>query len=319
MKKIPLGNSGIEISVMGLGCMYFGSKVDDHSSGRLIDLYLEQGGNFLDSANKYASWLPGCAGGESERLIGKWLRQSGTRKKVLLSSKVGFAYGRVPRSLDRNIIISECEQSLKHMGVDCIDLYFAHSFDADTPAEESMEAFYQLKKSGKIRIAGASNYPAWRLEQANVAAEEQGWEGFRCLQQRHSYLEPSLRSDFGNQVVLSPETADYCREQELGIMAYSPLLGGIYGKPEAELPPRYRSLDTEQKLETLHLLSREKEVSPNQLVLAWMLHSDPRIMPVISGSSEAQILENLDSVNISLSQDEMDKLNKPVVIPEKYD
>ncbi len=278
MKKITLGTTGIEISVMGLGTMYFGSNVDERTSFLLMDLYLEHGGNFIDSANKYASWLPGYQGGESESFIGKWLRQSGRHGDLILSSKVGFPYGEVPRSLKKEIIISECEKSLARLGVETIDLYFAHAYDEHTPIEETMEAFYSLKKAGKIRYAGASNFTGWRLEEANSAAASQQWEGYCCLQQRHTYLEPAVRADFGNQLILTPEIADLCRKRELTLMAYS----------------------------------------SNQLVLSWMLHSSPPVIPLVTGSNEHQLKENLEAASVNLTLDDMESLDRPVIEPNKY-
>jgi aryl-alcohol dehydrogenase-like predicted oxidoreductase len=318
MKKTILGKTGVEISMMGLGCMYFGSKVDERTSFRLMDLYVEHGGNFIDSANKYASWLPGFKGGESELLIGKWLSQRGGAGDLLISSKVGFPYGDVPRSLKKELIISECELSLGRLGVECIDLYFAHAYDADTPIEETMEAFYILKKEGKIRYAGASNFMGWRLEGANAAAGTQQWDGFCCLQQRHTFLEPTARADFGNQLILTPEMVDLCRMKDLTLMAYSPLLGGIYGKEGAVIPPQYQSLDARQKLDSLLTLASSTGHSPNQLVLSWMLHSSPPVIPLVTGSSEQQLRENLEAASISLSREQMDSLDHPVTEANKY-
>ncbi len=227
MKKVQLGNTGEEISVAGLGTMYFGSKLDEKTSLRLIDMYVDHGGNFLDSANKYASWLPGFQGGESETIIGKWLKQNPGTSNLLITSKVGFPYGEIPRTLKKEIIISECEISLARLGVETIDIYFAHAYDRETPIEETMEAFFQLKKSGKIRYAGASNYTGWRLEEANHVAQAQGWEGYCCLQQRHTYLDPVSRADFNNQEFLTPEIEDFCLRKNLNIIAYTPLLGRL--------------------------------------------------------------------------------------------
>ncbi len=317
MRKTALGKSGIEISVMGLGTMYFGSKVEERTSFRLMDLYLEHGGNFIDSANKYASWFPGCMGGESERLIGKWLRQQGQNGDLILSSKVGFSYGDIPRSLKKEIIISECELSLGRLGVETIDLYFAHAYDEYTPIEETMEAFYRLKKAGKIRFAGASNYMGWRLEEANGVAASQQWEGYCCLQQRHTYLEPSVRAGFGNQSVLTPEIVDLCTKRKLAIMAYSPLLGGIYGKEGADIPPQYQSLASSQKLASLRELGSDTGYSNNQLVLSWMLHSIPVVIPLVTGSNEQQLKENLEAAAIKLSEEDMEKLDLPVIKANK--
>ena len=318
MKKTKLGKTGIEISVLGLGTMYFGSKVDEQTSFRLMDLYREHGGNFLDSANKYASWLPGCKGGESEMLINKWLKQRGRAADLVIATKVGFSYGDVPRSLKKEIIISECELSLRRLGVECIDLYFAHAYDPFTPIEETMEAFHQLKKAGKIRYVGASNYMDWRLQAANSLAELKDWEEFCCLQQRHTYVEPSIRADFGNQQVLTPGVADLCKERQISLMAYSPLLGGMYGKNEAALPVQYQSLANEQKMTSLRALTTKTPFTANQLVLSWMLHSSPKVIPMVSGSNEKQLKENLEAASISLSSEDMDLLDDPVVEPKTY-
>ena len=148
-------------------------------------------------------------------LIGRWLKQKGRSADLVIASKVGFPYGDIPRSLKKEIIISECELSLQRLGVECIDLYFAHAYDPFTPIEESMEAFYQLKKAGKIRQVGASNFLAWRLEEANSQATSKDWEGFCCLQQRHTYLEPSIRADFGNQQVLTPGRSIFVARERL--------------------------------------------------------------------------------------------------------
>lgn len=141
MHSVFLGKSGAQISCMGLGTIYFGTKVDEHTSFLLLDRYTQSGGSFLDSANKYASWVP------------------------------GFPYGDILRSLKKEIIISECEKSLKRLGTETIDLYFAHAYDIETPAEETMEAFHHLKKEGKIRFTGASNYYAWQLSEAIAVAK----------------------------------------------------------------------------------------------------------------------------------------------------
>jgi aryl-alcohol dehydrogenase-like predicted oxidoreductase len=241
IRKVKLGHTGESISEIGLGTMYFGSKVDEHNSFMMLDRYVRAGGSYLDSANKYASWVPGFKGGESEQVIGKWLRQRGNRQNMFIASKVGFQYGEIPRSLKKEIIISECEKSLKRFGVDCIDLYFAHAYDSKTPHYEIMEAYRKLVETGKIRFAGASNYYAWHLSEANLAANRQGWEGFCCIQQRHTFLEPTLRADFGTQLLLTPEIQDFCTARGVTMIAYSPLLGGAYVSENRTLSVNYKS------------------------------------------------------------------------------
>jgi aryl-alcohol dehydrogenase-like predicted oxidoreductase len=318
MKKLELGNTGEKISCMGLGTMYFGSKVDERNSFKMLDFYFDKGGTFLDSANKYACWVPGFQGGESEELIGKWLKKKGTRNDLFITSKVGFPYGDVPRTLKKEIIISECERSLKRFCTDTIDLYFAHAFDAKTPVEETMEAFYLLKKSGKIRFAGASNFYGWQLCEANAIAHQQGWEGFCCIQQRHTYLEPTLRADFGTQLQLTPEIQDFCQIKNIIMMAYSPLLGGAYIRNDRPIPVHYQSLTSEFRMTQLIEVADELKVSPNAVVLAWMMQSLTRIIPMVTGSKVAQLAENFEAISFSLTEEQLERLNQEAVRPNIY-
>lgn len=318
MDKIRLGKTNETISCIGLGTMYFGSKTNEQTSFNILDYYTERGGNFIDSANKYASWILGCMGGESELLIGKWLRKKGTRDKMFLTSKVGFPYGKIPRSLKKEIIVSECEKSLKRMRVNYIDLYFAHAYDTKTPAEEVMEAFYFLQKQGKIRFAGASNYWGWQLAEAAIAAEKAGFEGFACLQQRHTYLDPALRTNFGTQLPLSPETEQYCVKHKLTIMAYSPLLGGAYVNAARPIPVPYQNATTDLKLKILKQVSEEINVNPNAVVLAWMMQSTPPIIPMVTGSSLRQLEENMQALSVCLNSEQMALLNQKITQPPKY-
>lgn len=316
--KTQLGATVQQISNIGLGTMYFGSKVSEAVSFSILDKYYESGGTFLDSANKYASWIEGCEGGESEYIIGKWLKNRKNRNELFLSSKVGFAYGEIPRSLKKEIIISECEKSLKRMGVDTIDLYFEHTYDAETPVEESMEAFYQLKKAGKIRFAGASNMYSWQLLESNEAAKSQNWEGFCCLQQRHSYLQPSLDADFGTQLLLTPEIKQLCTTKNITIMAYSPLLGGAYTDNSKAISPYYESKSSETKKAVLQQTALEQNVSPNAVVLAWMLQSEPSVIPIVAASNLKQLSENLEVITFRLSNQQMILLNQTAAKPIRY-
>jgi aryl-alcohol dehydrogenase-like predicted oxidoreductase len=256
--------------------------------------------------------VPGFCGGESECLIGKWMKQKGNREKMFLASKVGFPYGAIPRSLKKEIIISECEKSLKRLGVGTLDLYFAHAYDSKTPAEESMEAFFRLKKEGKIRFAGASNYSSWQLSEANTVAGNQGWEGFSSIQQQHTYLEPLLRTPFGNQVILTPEMENYCAVRNITLIAYSPLLGGAYSDTDKALPVQYQNPDSGFKLKILKQIAGELQVSANAVVLAWMMQSSPPVIPLVSGSSLNQLKENLLVLSFTLSQVQLDRLNQVI-------
>lgn len=318
IKTTELASTGQQISNLILGTMYFGSKVSETVSFSILDEYFGVGGTFLDSANKYASWIAGCKGGESEQVIGKWLKTKKNRNELFLSSKVGFAYGDIPGSLKKDIIISECEKSLKHMGVDTIDLYFAHTYDANTPVQETMEAFYQLKKDGKIRYAGASNMYSWQLMESNEAASAQSWEGYCCLQQRFSYLQPLLDADFGTQLLLTPEIKKFCELKKITVMAYSPLLGGYYSDQSKEISQYYMSNNSNEKLKTLEIIAKELNVSCNAIVLKWLIQNNPIIIPVFTASNLIQFNENINLLNIKLSEEHMKMLNTMNEKPKRY-
>ena len=316
--RIPLGETGEPVSCVGLGTMYFGSKVDERISFDLLDHYFEQGGRLLDSANKYASWIPGFEGGESEKVLGKWMCKRLNRNELFITSKVGLPYGDVPRSLKCDLIISECEKSLNRLGIETIDLYFAHAYDPVTPIEETMGAFYRLKKDGKIRYAGASNFYAWQISEANVAASRSEWEGFVCIQQRHTYLEPVARANFGAQLVLTPELEAFCLQKNLGIMAYSPLLGGAYERQDRPIPAHYHSVSNDVRVERLKEVAKKLGQPLHNVVIAWMVRSDPPVIPLLAGSSVTQLKMNLGALSVHLTQDQMALLNQDIIPPEKY-
>jgi aryl-alcohol dehydrogenase-like predicted oxidoreductase len=167
MNSVPLGNTGENVSALCLGAMYFGTRQNKKVSFNLLDQYFEFGGTFVDTANIYAHWIDGFKGGESETIIGEWMKERNNRDQVFIASKVGFGYQDVPSNLQTETIIKECEKSLRRLGVETIDIYYAHHDDRETPLEETLEAFLRLVDSGKVRFIGASNYLAWRLEEAH--------------------------------------------------------------------------------------------------------------------------------------------------------
>ena len=150
MRKVLLGNSGVEVSIFCLGAMYFGTRNDKETSYQLLDQYVAAGGSFIDTANIYSRWVPGFVGGESEILLGEWMRERKNRNQLFLASKVGFEYPGVTRGLKARQIEEECHKSLKRMGIATIDLYYAHVDDRNTPMEETLAAFDRLVKAGKV-------------------------------------------------------------------------------------------------------------------------------------------------------------------------
>ena len=309
MQAIPLGNTGVEVSAFCLGAMYFGSRTDKETSYRLLDQYVEAGGSFLDTANIYARWVPGYAGGESETLLGEWMRERRNRFQMFNATKVGFQYPGVERGLRAQQIEAECEKSLKRLGVEAIDLYYAHVDDRNTSIEETLEAFDRLVRAGKVRLIGASNFSAWRLEEARWVSQTHGWAEYCCIQQRYSYIRPKPGASFDPQIAANDDLLDYCRARGMTMLAYSPLLSGAYTRADRTFREQYLGPDTDARLAALKAVAKEVGATANQIVLAWMVQSDPPVIPLVAASTTAQMQENLDALKIDLSAEQMARLN----------
>jgi aryl-alcohol dehydrogenase-like predicted oxidoreductase len=310
MDKLKLGQTGVEVSALCLGAMYFGTRNDAETSQAILDAYVEAGGSFIDTANIYAFWVGGFRGGESETVLGEWMRARNNRPDLFIASKVGFAYGDVGMGLRARQIEEECNKSLRRMNIETIDLYYAHVDDRNTPLEETMQAFDRLVKAGKVRFIGASNYLPWRLEQARWISQVNGWAQFCCIQQRYTYLPLRPGTSFSPQVTANEELLDYCRSSGLTLLAYSVLLGGAYTRPDRAIPEQLSSPDNEQRLATLRAIAKEISATANQVILKWMLQSSPAVIPLIAASSHEQLQENLGALKIELSPDQMDRLNR---------
>ncbi len=309
MRTVQLGSSGLQVSTLGLGAMYFGTRSNAESSYQLLDQYTAAGGNFIDSANIYSHWISGFKGGESEILLGEWLRKRGNRSQLTIATKVGFPYQNVKQELSPRTIEEECNKSLKRLGIEAIDVYYAHVDDYNTPLEETMGAFNKLVKAGKVRFIAASNYLAWRLEQAHSISASHEWAQFCCVQQRHTYLRVRPGGSTVPQVASNPDLFDYAHRNKFPIVAYSVLLGGAYTKPGHTIGDEYAGTDTDARLAMLKTIAAETGATVNQIVLAWMLHSDYPVIPLIAASTREQMQENLGALDVKLSAEQMQRLD----------
>jgi len=309
MRTVLLGNTGVVVSAFCLGAMHLGSREDKATSYRLLDQYVEAGGSFLDTANTYARWIPGCSGGESETLLGAWMRERKNRSRMFVATKVGFAYPGVERGLRAHQIQTECEKSLKRLRTDTIDLYQAHVDDRNTPMEETLEAFDRLMRAGQVRFIGASNFAVWRLEEAHWVSQTHGWAAYCSIQQHYSYLRPKPGASFAPQVAANSDLLDYCRARGVTLLAYSPLLGGAYTRADRSFPAPYLGPDSDTRLGVLKAIAEETGATANQVVLAWMAHSRPPVIPLVAASTAEQMHENLGALEIELSTDQMTRLD----------
>jgi aryl-alcohol dehydrogenase-like predicted oxidoreductase len=284
-------------------------------SRRLLDQYVEAGGTFLDTANVYAQWVEGGHGGESEHVLGRWMKDRGHRDTLFLATKVGFGYPGteddpgVAEGLSARQIERECEKSLKRMGVDHIDLYYAHYDHRAVPLEETLAAFDRLVRAGKVRFLGASNHHAWRLADALAVSRENRWTPYCCVQQRYTYVRPKPGADFTLWPAASPDFLDQCKAKDLGVIAYSPLLHGGYVKPE-RVDSKYHGPDTDARMKALRDMAARRNATVHQIVLAWLMQSDPVVIPLFSASKPEQMTEDLGALDVTLSDKERKGLNE---------
>lgn len=315
MRTVSLGmtaaqESAVQVSALCLGTMHLGNRTDPETSYDILDRYVAAGGSFLDTANNYAEWVPGCVGGESETFLGQWMRERRNRQELFIATKVGFDYEGVERGLRAEQIAAECEKSLRRLGIETIDLYYAHRDDRNTPLDETLEAFHRLVEAGKVRLVGASNYLAWRLEEARWVSQGNGWPEYCCIQQRYSYLRPKPGADFGHQTAANDDLLDYVRAREMRLLAYSSLLGGSYVRTDRPVAAQYQGPDTDARLEALRTVAAQVDATPNQVVLAWLMQSEPAVIPLFGASSIAQLEENLGALEVRLDAEQMARLNQ---------
>lgn len=303
-----------------LGTMYFGTKTDEATSFALMDRYVEAGGTVLDTANCYAFWAnPSGAGGQSEATLGAWLRANpGVRDGLTIATKVAQEPVRPGdftewEGLAPEVIATQFERSRERLGVDVIDLYWTHGEDRATPLADVVAAMGALHANGSARRLGVSNHPTWRVEQARMLAEQQGVEPWTALQLTTSYVRPRPDTQvpgkdhrFG---FVTDETIDYLQTHpEMECWAYSPLVQGSYDRADRPFPDVYDHPGTTARLAALAEVAEAHGAKPGQVVLSWLVQSEPSLRPIVGVSSLEQLDEALAAPQ--LTPDEMAKLNE---------
>ncbi|PEQ14046.1 alcohol dehydrogenase [Novosphingobium sp. PC22D] len=306
MRLCKLGSTGLEIAPLVLGGNVFGWTADRDTSFAILDAFVEAGFNAIDTADVYNRYAPGLVGGESETVIGEWLRARGNRERVVLITKGGLAMAEGCEGLGRDYLPRACEASLRRLGTDYIDVYLAHAPDPDTPIGETLEAFADLKARGLVRHAGCSNYSAAQLREALDPAGEGG--------ARYEVVQP--RYNLAERDAYEGEMEDLCAARGLGVITYYALAAGfLTGKyrSEADLAGRARSRVVSGFVnpEGLALLARIDEVaarhgaSPAQVALAWIMARPSVAAPIASATSVDQLRDIARSVDIALSAEDM--------------
>jgi len=218
MEKREIGRSGIKVAPFSLGTNVFGWTIDEPASFKILDAYIDIGLDFIDTADVYSKWVPGNKGGESESIIGNWLKKSGKRNKVIIATKVGKPMSEDMKGLSKAYIIKAVEASLRRLQTDYIDLYQSHDDDKTTPLLETLETYTKLVKEGKVRAIGASNYSGDRLKEAIAVSKENNLAAYQCLQPEYNLYE---REHY--EKALEPA----CRENNIGVINYYSLASGF--------------------------------------------------------------------------------------------
>jgi aryl-alcohol dehydrogenase-like predicted oxidoreductase len=310
MIKRNLGSTGLEIAPLAFGGNVFGWTADEPTSFRLLDAFVAAGFNFIDTADAYSLWVPGHKGGESETVIGNWLRRRHVRDQVIIATKVGVEMAPGESGLSKAYILRAVERSLQRLNTEYIDLYQSHRDDPDTPIDETLEAYAQLIREGKVRAIGASNFSAARLAESRGIAAAGGYPRYETLQPWYNLYD---REKFEG------ELADYCREQGLAVISYFSLASGfLTGKyrQESDLkgsPRAYRVKDMlnergKRILGALDQVSRELNATQAQVSLAWLLAKGVTA-PIASATSVEQLNELMSGVTLKLSSDAVEVLD----------
>ncbi|MDF2704418.1 MAG: aldo/keto reductase [Nonomuraea muscovyensis] len=296
---------------IALGTIPFGTTVSERDSFAILDRFHEAGGTMLDTSNNYPFWVEGCSGDESEQTIGAWLAARGNRDAMVVGTKAG-ARPTTPgdRTLDSAeglsaaAVARAAEASLRRLRTDRIDVYWAHIEDRSVRLEETLGAFDALARQGKVQSVGASNVPTWRLERARNTSAAHGWLPYTHVQLRHTYLRPRpfTRLAETGHVIASDEMLDYLRaEPDVTLWAYNTLMAGRYTRADRPLPESYDHPGTTARLAVLREVAAELGVTPNQVVLAWILAGGH--VPIVGVSSLAQLDEAIAATEVKLDDE----------------
>lgn len=312
MQRRELGRSGLQVAPLCLGGNVFGWTADEASSFAVLDALLDAGLNFIDTADVYSVWVPGHKGGESETVIGNWLKRRGRRDAVVIATKVGMQMAPDRKGLSAAHIARSVEDSLRRLQTDHIDLYFSHSDDAAVPLEETLGAYQKLITAGKVRAIGASNYSAARLREALEVSRKHSLPRYDVLQPLYNLY---ARADY------EAELEPLCVKEQLGVITYFALASGF-------LTGKYRSAADAAKsargkgvidkylnprglkiLAALDEVGKRHTASPASVALAWQMARPSVTAPIASATTVGQLHDLIAATRLELTRGDIDELN----------
>ena len=313
MKKRKLGKTNLVIAPLVFGGNVFGWTTDPATTFKLLDAFVAAGFSAIDTADVYSKWVPGHAGGESETILGDWIKRTGNRDKVIIATKVGMEMGNGAKGLSRSHILRSADDSLRRLQTDYIDLYQSHADDLETPQEETLQAYAELVKQGKVRFIGASNFQAERLAHALDVSKKTGLPAYQTLQPNYSLME---RAGYEGDL------EHLCETEGLGVINYFPLAGGFLSgkyRSESDAAGRARArnvtkyLKSERGLKILGALdevAKKHHATPARVSLAWLLARPSVTAPIVSATNLEQLHDLIASVELTLDRDSIELLNQ---------
>jgi aryl-alcohol dehydrogenase-like predicted oxidoreductase len=317
MKNRALGRCGLQVSPLCFGGNVFGWTVDEATSFKLLDAWVDAGLNFIDTADVYSRWASGHSGGESETIIGKWLKKSGKRDKVVLATKVGKDMGSAKVGLAPDYIRSAVEASLKRLQTDVIDLYQSHDDDHKTPLADTLGAYAELIKAGKVRAIGASNFTAARLSEALAVSAAHGLPRYECLQPLYNLVE---------RPAFEAELEAVCVQHGLGVINFYALASGfLSGKyrnlddlnksPRGQGAKKYLSAGGLGVLAALDSVAARLNSTPAQVALAWQIARPSITAPIASATSLDQLKDLVAAATLQLDAEAIRSIDRASVKP----
>lgn len=306
-----LGRSGLEVSPLALGGNVFGWTVDEAASFKLLDRFVDEGFNLIDTADMYSKWVPGNKGGESETIIGKWLKKSGKRDKVVIATKVGMEMAPDKKGLAPAYIQRSVEDSLKRLQTDHIDLYQSHQDDPSTPLADTLGAYDKLIKAGKVRAIGASNFSAERFQEALDISKKNGLPRYESMQPNYNLID---RADF------EKEMQPVCVKNDVGVISYFSLAAGfLTGKYRSEadldksarggMVKKYLNDRGQRVLSALDDVAKSAASTPGRVALAWLLVQPGITAPISSATSIGQLDDLFAATKLKLDAGQLQKLD----------
>ena len=305
--KVPLGTSNLEVSRLVLGGNVFGWTADEQASYNILDAYVANGGNGIDLADSYPHWAPGCSGGESEQIVGRWMRARGNRDDVVVCTKVGKSPGN--QGLSREQILTGIEGSLERLQTDYVDLYYCHLDDPLTPIAETLRTLTELIADGRVRAIAASNYSADRLAEALRVADDVGLARFCAVQPQYSLV---VRDEFEGSL------QDLCEREGLACLPYWPLAAGFLtgkyrtgdsGSARSGMVSQFQTPRNEAILDVVREVADRHGVSPATVAIGWLLTRPTVAAPIASASRPDQVSDLMGALSLQLTADDLAALD----------